>query len=113
MQDRLGAQHDAYVANKRLSALAADAASGLPPATLFLMGRLAEHHRCITADARRTVAKSWRRVRGRRWRALRRGLATLESGPLASAAMPAAAPAAAAGGTNGGAAPPESHPLSH
>jgi CHAD domain-containing protein len=113
MQDRLGTQHDAYVAGRRLSALADDAASGLPPATLFLMGRLAEHHRGITADARRTVAKSWRRVRGKRWRALRQGLAALESGPAVSAGVPAAPPAAPAGGTNGGAGPPESHPLSH
>ena len=71
MQDKLGAQQDAYMANKRLGALAADPASGLPPVTLFLMGRLAEHHERITADARRTVAKSWRKVRGRRWKALR------------------------------------------
>ena len=114
MQDRLGAQHDAYVANKRLSALVTDAASSLPPATLFLMGRLAEHHCSITADARRTVAKSWRRVRGRRWRTLRHVLAELESGSAAPAGSPPAAPpAAAVGGTNGGAAPPENHPLSH
>jgi CHAD domain-containing protein len=113
MQDRLGEQHDAYVASKRLSALAADAASSLPPATLFLMGRLAEHHRSITAEARRTVAKSWRRVRGKRWRALRHGLAALESAAAVSAVAPAAVPAAPAGGANGGTTPPESHPLSH
>jgi len=40
LQDKLGAHQDAYMARNRLAALAADSASALPPATLFLMGAL-------------------------------------------------------------------------
>src|ERR1700716_1946846 len=36
LQDKLGAHQDAYMARNRLAALAADPASGLPAATLFL-----------------------------------------------------------------------------
>lgn len=71
LQDRLGAQQDAYMARSHLTALAADAACGLPPATLFLMGKLAEHHSRVSTEARATVTRCWRKVRGRRWKALR------------------------------------------
>lgn len=71
LQDRLGAQQDAYMARSHLTALAADPACGLPPATLFLMGKLAEHHARLTTEARATVTRCWRKVRGRRWKALR------------------------------------------
>jgi CHAD domain-containing protein len=71
LQDRLGVHQDAYMAQDRLAALAADPTVALPPATLFLMGRLAEHHAQLTAQARRTLERSWRKVRGKRWKALR------------------------------------------
>jgi CHAD domain-containing protein len=77
LQDRLGVHQDAYMAQSHLAALAADPGSGLPPATLFLMGRLAEHHARLTAQAHRTLTRSWRRVRGKRWKALRARLAEL------------------------------------
>jgi CHAD domain-containing protein len=111
MQDRLGVQHDAFVAHKRLSLIAADAASGLPPATLFLMGRLAENHRRITADARRTLSKSWRRVR-RRWKALRQRLAE-QPAPAAQAPAGAGAAVPVAGAANRVATSLESHSLGH
>jgi len=65
------------MARNRLAALAADPANGLPAATLFLMGRLAEHHAGTTAQARKTLTRSWRKVRGKRWRALRARLEQL------------------------------------
>jgi CHAD domain-containing protein len=77
LQDRLGAHQDAYIAQNRLATLAADPASGLPPATLFLMGRLAEHHARVTAQAHRTLTRTWRKVRGKRWKALRARLGEL------------------------------------
>jgi len=77
LQDKLGAHQDAYMARNRLAALAADPASGLPPATLFLMGRLAEHHAVTPAETRKTLTRSWRRVRGKRWRGLRAKLGEL------------------------------------
>ncbi|HKB47601.1 MAG TPA: CHAD domain-containing protein, partial [Ktedonobacterales bacterium] len=83
-QDELGAHQDAYMARKRLADLAADSANALPPATLFLMGRLAEHHTATTAQARKTLTRSWRRVRGRRWRALRGKLRDLSEGVRAA-----------------------------
>jgi len=87
LQDRLGAHQDAYMAQKRLAALAADPASGLPPATLFLMGRLAEQNAQLTARARATVSRSWRKVRGKRWRALRARLAQLADAAAANGTL--------------------------
>jgi hypothetical protein len=86
LQDELGEHQDAHMATRRLADLAADTASALPPATLFLMGRLAEHHAVTTVQARKTLARSWRKVRGRRWRALRAKLTELSN----SAAAPRA-----------------------
>jgi hypothetical protein len=77
LQDKLGAHQDAYMAQNRLTALAADPASALPPATLFLMGRLAERQTHITTQARQTLTRSWRKLRGRRWKALRARLGEL------------------------------------
>jgi CHAD domain-containing protein len=83
LQDGLGAHQDAYMAQTRLAALAADPSSALPAPTLFLMGRLAEHHAQITAQARQTLARAWRKVRGRRWRALRTRLSELRESATA------------------------------
>ena len=77
LQDKLGAHQDACMAQSRLAAIAADPASGLPPTTLFLMGRLAEHYAQVTGDTRRTLTRSWRKVRGKRWKALRTRLGEL------------------------------------
>jgi CHAD domain-containing protein len=77
LQDRLGAHQDAYMAQSHLASLAADPASTLPPATLFLMGRLAEHQERVAVQARETLPRSWRKVRGKRWKALRTRLGEL------------------------------------
>ena len=92
LQDRLGSHQDACMAQERLAAIAADPASGLPPPTLFLMGRLAEHYACVTTDTRRTLVRSWRKVRGKRWKALRARLAELhDSAEAANGALSTAA----------------------
>jgi triphosphatase len=75
LQDKLGANQDAYMARSRLIALASAPACALPAATLFHMGRLAEHHARTAAEARAALPKAWRKVRGRRWKALRAKLA--------------------------------------
>ena len=94
LQDKLGAHQDACMAQQRLAAIAADPASGLPPTTLFLMGRLAEHYAGVTGDTRRTLTRSWRKVRGKRWRALRARLGELhDNAETASDAL--SAPSAA------------------
>jgi len=119
LQDRLGAQQDAYMAQHRLAALAADPQSGLPPATLFLMGRLAEYHVRRTAEAHRILARSWRKVRGKRWRVLRTRLGELtDSAQAASAALGPQEAAAeerapATGGPMGHAMAPEMRPIKH
>ena len=94
MQDKLGAHQDACMAQNRLAAIAADPPSDLPPTTLFLMGRLAEHYAQVTGETRRTLARSWRKVRGRRWKALRARLGALhDSAETASDTLAAAPPA--------------------
>lgn len=114
LQDRLGAHQDAYMAQNRLAAFAADPASGLPPATLFLMGRLAENYAQVTTQARQTLARSWRKVRGKRWKALRARLGELhDSAEMTNGAGAHAPPAALdpANATLPGRAPePETHP---
>lgn len=69
-QESLGVQQDAAVASRRLAALAVAPPKDVPPETLFLMGRLAEHYVSAAARARKRCAKGYRKVRGR-WRRLR------------------------------------------
>jgi CHAD domain-containing protein len=119
LQDKLGAHQDACMAQQRLAAVAADPASGLPPTTLFLMGRLAAHYADVTGETRRTLTRSWRKVRGKRWRALRTRLGELyESAETASDSL--SAPSSATPdlipneATFAGQSPePEARPLKH
>lgn len=84
-QERLGIQNDAYVASRRLQSLASAPPKGTPPATLFLMGRLAEHHAGSAARARRRFAKGYRKVRAQ-WKDLREKLEAAEPRPEPRAA---------------------------
>jgi triphosphatase len=69
-QDKLGVQQDAAVAGRRLKALASAPPKRIPPETLFLMGRLAEHYASAAVRARKLNPKGYRKVRGR-WKRLR------------------------------------------
>jgi len=69
-QEKLGVQQDAAVASRRLRVLASAPPKGIPPETLFLMGRLAEHYASTAIRARKLSAKGYRKVRGR-WKRLR------------------------------------------
>jgi CHAD domain-containing protein len=120
MQDKLGAHQDACMAQSRLATIAADPASALPPTTLFLMGRLAEHYGQVTGETRSTLARSWRKVRGKRWKALRARLGALhDSAETAGDAQLSTLPAAAADLTPsepafaGQPPEPETRPLKH
>jgi triphosphatase len=75
-QEKLGTQQDADVANRRLQALAAEPPKGLPPETLFLMGRLAAHYAERALKARKRHPRAYRKVRGR-WKALKSKLEQL------------------------------------
>ena len=90
LQDQLGAHQDAHIASSRLAALAEDRDNPLPPATLFLMGRLAERHSDLTAEVDKALSRSWRRVRGKRWKALRGRLGELTDRARAARRVPPA-----------------------
>ncbi len=87
LQEELGHFQDANMARARLAVLAADNAP-LPPQTLFLMGRLAESHAHGTRGARKRLERSWRKVRGRRWKALRARMRELAAEAQAAACVP-------------------------
>ncbi len=90
LQDGLGEHQDAHLAKNRLKALAVDAGSGLPAETLFLMGRLAEHHLNVTSKARKLLARAWKKVRGKRWKTLRARMGQVSAAALAATAAQAA-----------------------
>jgi CHAD domain-containing protein len=69
-QEKLGVQQDAAVAGRRLKTLAGAPPKGIPPETLFLMGRFAEHYASAASRARKLHAKGYKKVRGK-WRRLR------------------------------------------
>jgi triphosphatase len=75
-QEKLGMQQDADVAGRRLQALAAEPPKGLPPETLFLMGRLAAYHGDRASKARKRHPRAYRKVRSR-WKALKSKLGQL------------------------------------
>ena len=56
-QEKLGVQQDAAVASRRLKALAGAPPKGIPPETLFLMGRLAEHYAGAAAAGAQALCK--------------------------------------------------------
>ena len=69
LQDELGHMQDAEVASMRLVDLARGA-TPLPPATVFVMGGLAERHRRDVDRLLRRLPKELARVNGREWRDL-------------------------------------------
>ena len=71
LQSKLGTQHDSDVVARYLTQLATHPPASFTAATLFLMGRMAERHAAQAAGMGRKVGKPWRKVRGRRWKALR------------------------------------------
>jgi CHAD domain-containing protein len=71
LQSRLGMQHDADVTARYLAQLAAHPPADFTAGTLFMMGRMAERHARAAAHIGGKAARPWRRVRGKRWKALR------------------------------------------
>jgi len=69
LQDELGLMQDAEVASNRLADLATGEAH-LPPATVFVMGGLAERHRRDVERLLRRLPKEVSRIGGREWRDL-------------------------------------------
>ena len=71
LQSRLGTQHDSDVLARHLTELAAHPPGSFTPATLFIMGRMAEMHTRDAARLSGKIEKPWRKVRGWRWKSLR------------------------------------------
>ena len=69
LQDELGLMQDAEVASVQLADLATGEAH-LPPATVFVMGGLAERHRRDVDRLLRRLPKELPRIAGREWRDL-------------------------------------------
>ncbi len=69
LQDELGLMQDAEVASVRLADLATGH-TGLPPATIFVMGGVAERHRREVERLLRRLPKELPRIGGREWRDL-------------------------------------------
>ncbi len=69
LQDELGLMQDAEVASIRLADLATGEAH-LPPATVFVMGGVAERHRRDVERLLRRLPKEVSRIGGREWRDL-------------------------------------------
>ena len=80
LQSRLGIQHDGDAVTRYLTQLAKHPPAGFGPRTLFLIGRLAEPQSRNAVRMGDKVGKSWRRVRGRRWKTLRSRMKELRDG---------------------------------
>lgn len=110
LQSKLGIQHDSDVVAQYLTRLAQHPPAGFGGGTLFLMGRMAEHQAREAARMSGKIAKPWRRVRGRHWKALRsrvkelRGSASKAGGNTGGANGTSSTAARPGGSTSRGAA---------
>jgi CHAD domain-containing protein len=77
LQSRLGTQHDSDVIGEYLTQLAAHPPAAIGSRAIFLMGRLTEIHARKAARLGERIEKSWRKLPGRRWKALRRRMKEL------------------------------------
>jgi hypothetical protein len=98
LQGKLGTQHDADVISHYLTQLAGHAPPNFTAATLFMMGRMAEKHARAAIGMGKKVAGPWRRVRGKRWKALR---ARMEKRRKDAPASPSADDVVSYGGRSG------------
>ena len=77
LQNRLGSHQDASVAADRFRAMVGTRTCKMPGETVFLMGVFTERQRLTADDMRPRFTKSYRRVRGQRWKTLRRSMTDL------------------------------------
>jgi CHAD domain-containing protein len=83
LQTKLGTQHDADVIALYLTQLACQPPASFTAMTLFTMGRMAELHARQAARMGAKAAGPWRRMRGKRWKALRSRMQELGDGATA------------------------------
>jgi triphosphatase len=80
MQDHLGKEHDSHLTLERLRALSLRPIRGATPPTMFLLGRMAERHAPVSADARDThLENRMNRQLRKRWKKLRRTLESVQT----------------------------------
>jgi CHAD domain-containing protein len=90
LQDVLGNYQDAHVRAERVAAMASVHSARFPAETLFVMGRLVERDALTAHDSRAGFPKAYKRVRGRRWKALRRTMRSMAARSVGQARSPAA-----------------------
>jgi triphosphatase len=83
LQSKLGTQHDDGAIAGYLTQLAVRPPAGFTPQTLFMMGRMAEQHAREAARLSGRIEKPWRKVRGKRWKALHSRMNELRDGASA------------------------------
>jgi triphosphatase len=88
LQDVLGNYQDAHVRAERVAAMASVHSTKFPAETLFVMGRLVERDALTARDSRAAFPKAYRRVRGKRWKALRRVMRSVAARPATVVARP-------------------------
>jgi CHAD domain-containing protein len=86
LQDVLGLHQDADVAITRLRRLAAERGGELGPTTVFAMGEIAERHRTRAAELRAQFPGVYKRVKGNKWKSLRKLLEDQRPSPAPPAA---------------------------
>ncbi|MBD3161980.1 MAG: CHAD domain-containing protein, partial [Candidatus Eisenbacteria bacterium] len=76
IQDHLGLHQDSTVAMEELQRLVARKGRKLPPQTLFVLGRIVEHHARRAADLRARFPKVWSDLRDRKriWKRLNQAM---------------------------------------
>jgi CHAD domain-containing protein len=84
LQSLLGEHQDAWVAIVHLEELAASNRGALPRRTMFVMGRIAAQSERAASGSRRAFPKVYRKIRGRRKRAL---ASTLKEGGASATAI--------------------------
>lgn len=85
LQDVLGNYQDAHVRAERVAAMASMHSAKFPAETLFVMGRLVERDALTARDSRAGFPKAYRRVRGKRWKTLRRAMDSVAARSIARA----------------------------
>jgi CHAD domain-containing protein len=74
LQDLLGDLHDAEAATQRWREFGVGNEASLPDGSSFVLGRLAERSAAAARKMRRRYPKTFRAVRGRRWKDLKRAM---------------------------------------
>jgi triphosphatase len=96
LQSCLGSNQDAHVAAGRFKEMVDSRSHKLPSATVFWMGVLSERHRTIAADVGPRLERRYAKLRGRRWKSLRRTMAELANTQATGPKPPAAPPTGSA-----------------